>query len=157
MAGLGALSVHLIEARPVLVDQLGVDLSGGQSCPRLALAGLSLGLVGSSRVGATLEDTILALHSQAPRFACREVGRAKLASRERMVLRSAQVGGSLSRLGLRKVGGRVRPLGALAGTGRARELVDRQVDLPIAKPRQGVQRILGGPHHARKHSARPHA
>jgi hypothetical protein len=157
VAGLGAFSLHRVEGSPVLVDELGVDLSGGQSCPRLAPAGLSLGFVGSSRVGATLEDTILTLHSQGPRFAGREVDSAKLAPRERIMLLSAHAGGRLSRPGLRKVGGRVGSLGALAGTGRAHALAGSPVDLPIAKAREGVQQILGGPHRAGKYSARPHA
>jgi hypothetical protein len=137
------------------VNDLGIDLSVSQSRLGLALAGLSLGFVLSSRVGAPFQDAILALHSQAPRFARCEVDSAKLTPREGIMLLGPHLGRSRSVLRLRELGGSVRPLGVLTGTSGARELTGGQLDLPVAKPQEGVQRILGRPHDPSQHSARP--
>jgi len=137
------------------VNELGIDLSVGQSRLGLALAGLSLGFVLSSRVGAPFQDAILALCSQTPRFARCEVDSAKLTPGKGTMLLGPHLSHSRSVLRLREVGGRVRPLGVLTGTSGARKLTRGQLDLPVAKQQEGVERIFGRPHDPSQHSARP--
>jgi hypothetical protein len=146
VADLRSSSLQFVEARPILVDDICVDLALGQRRSRLALVGQRFGLPGSGRIRANLKNLVLGFHSDSPSFTRCEVGHAKLAARERGSLGGAPAGRSFSMLCLGLLRREACSPGAVESAHRAHEVAGRKVDSPIAKADQRLEPILRGTH-----------